>query len=540
MDEKEKSDVKFSEKFSLRMRKTFIASKMLTLLLVLVLIAAFIGLNIWVNKAELPEIDVTANKIYTLSEASKKALQSVNQEVKIYLFGIEEDNAVVGLVKQYCQANDKISYEMLSSETNLAKVQEFELEDGYSIVVLESGDSKKIIDASSEFTSYDTSTYAQVDITEQTLTNSILGLSAENKPRVYFVQGHQEFGIATETSAQAELGVLSTYLKNEAFEIANLNLTTAGSVPEDCDVLAIVSPATDFLENEATAVINYINQGGNIFLTQDVVTQGSTFPNLQKILDLYGVSVENGYIFETDSNYVASNYPYIFKPQITDSNEITADIATDGELWLAYSEKLNFKSEEELKALNVTYEELLSTTDNAMFITDFSTNVTAAASTAQSGKFIVSALVTKTLSDGTEGETEEVTDETTTGEETNDDEVEDGAEDEHNHEEESQKLASKLVITANGRFFADYIIEELSTQYPLSYLGSNKDFAINAIAHLADKEGGLTIRKDMAGTSYVFTATQNQNRVVLAIIFSIPVLIIIIGIVVWKLRKRRR
>lgn len=529
MDEKEKSEIKFSEKFSLRMRKTFIASKILTLLLVLVLIAAFIGLNVWVNKAELPEIDVTANKIYTLSDASKKALESVNQEVKIYLFGIEEDHAVVGLVKQYCQTNDNISYEMLSSETNLAKVQEFELEDGYSIVVLESGNSKKIIDASSEFTSYDTSTYAQIDITEQTLTNSILGLSAENKPKVYFVQGHQEFGIATEESTQAELGVLSTYLKNEAFEIANLNLTTVGSVPEDCAVLAIVSPATDFLENEANAVINYINKGGNIFLTQDVVTQGSTFPNLQKILDLYGVSVENGYIFETDSNRTASNYPYIFKPQIAGSNEITSDIATDGEVWVAYSEKLNFKSEEELKALNVTYEELLNTTDNAMFITDFSMDVNTAASTAQSGKFTISALVTKTLSDGTENETIETPEET-----------EGEAESAETQSEKSQKVASKLVITANGRFFADYIIEELSRQYPLSYLGSNKDFAINAIAHLADKEGGLTIRKDMAGTSYVFTATENQNRVVLAIIFSIPVLIIIIGIIVWKLRKRRR
>lgn len=529
MDEKEKSEIKFSEKFSLRMRKTFIASKILTLLLVLVLIAAFIGLNVWVNKAELPEIDVTANKIYTLSDASKKALESVNQDVKIYLFGIDEDNAVVGLVKQYCQANDKISYEMLSSETNLAKVQEFELEDGYSIVVLESGNSKKIIDASSEFTSYDTSTYAQIDITEQTLTNSILGLSAENKPRVYFVQGHQEFGIATEENVQAELGVLSTYLRNEAFEIANLNLTTAGSVPEDCDVLAIVSPKADFLENEATAVINYINQGGNIFLTQDVVPQESTFPNLQKILDLYGVSVENGYIFETDSNYTASNYPYIFKPQVAVSNEITSDIATDGEVWVAYSEKLNFKSEEELKALNVTYEELLSTTDNAMFITDFSTDVTTAASTAQSGKFTISALVTKTLSDGTENETTETPEET-----------ESETEPEETQSEESKKVESKMVITANGRFFADYIIEELSGQYPLSYLGSNKDFAINAIANLADKEGGLTIRKDMAGASYVFTATENQNRVVLAIIFSIPILIIIIGIIVWKVRKRRR
>lgn len=516
----EKSDIKFSEKFSLKIRKTIIVSKMLTILIVLVLIAAFIGLNLWINSLDLPEIDVTANKIYTLSDESKKALESIDQGIKIYVFGIDENDAVVGLIKQYCQANDKISYEMLSSESNLEKVQEFELEDGYSIVVIESGDSKKIIDASAEFHSYDYTTYAEVDTTEQTLTNSILGLSTENKPKVYFVTGHEEFGIATEEGSQAELGVLSTYLKNEAFELATVNLTTTGAVPEDCDVLAIMSPSTDFLENETQAVIDYINKGGNLFLTSDVLSQDAQAPNFQKILDVYGVSIENGYILETDSNQTVSNYPYIFRPQISSSNEITADIHSDSEMWLAYSKKLNIASSEELENLNVTYEELLGTTDNALFITDFSSDVTTAASSAQTGHFTVSALMTKTISEGTTSE--------------------ENAEETAEETEKSDAIVSKLVVVGNGRFITDYVVSEISNQYPLSYLGSNKDFAINAISSLADKDNGLTLRKNMAGTSYVFTATENQNRVVLAIIFAVPVVIILIGIVIWRYRKKRK
>lgn len=521
MSEQEKTEIKFSEKFSLKMRKIFISSRWLTLLLVLVLIGAFVGLNVWVNTLELPEIDVTANKIYTLSETSKKALESIDQEIKLYLFGIEEENSVVGLVKQYCEANDKISYEMLSSESNLEKVQEFELEDGYPIVVVESGNSKKIIDTRSEFTSYDYTTYAQIDTTEQTLTNSILSLGTENKPKVYFVQGHEEFAISTEEGMQAELGVLSTYLKNEAFDISNINLITTGSVPDDCNVLAIISPTTDFLENEANAVIDYIGKGGNLFVTQDVVSQSATFPNLQKILDIYGVSFENGYIFETNSNYMAANYPYVFIPQISSTNEITADIATDSRIWLAYSQKLNFKSDEELQNLKVTKEELLGTTENAMFITDFSTNLANATSTAQTGHFTVSALMTKTIAEGSE---EQATEE---GEEAN-------------PEEKSDKIESKMVIAGNGRFFADYIVEELDRQYPISYIESNKDFAINSIAYLSEKENTLTIRKDMSGTSYVFTATENQNRVVLTIIFTIPIVIILVGILIWRHRKKRK
>jgi len=504
MKEKEKSDVKFSEKISLKFRKTIIVSKLLTILIVLALISGFIGLNFWINSMDLPEIDVTANKIYTLSDDSKKALESLDQDIKIYVFGINEEHSVVGLIKQYCEASDKITYEMLSSESNLEKVQEFDLEDGYSIVVIESGESRKIIDASADFRSYDYTTYAEIDTTEQTLTNSILGLSVKNKPKAYFVEGHDEFRIATEENPQVELGVLSTYLKNEAFELASINLTTTPAIPEDCDVLAIMSPSKDFLENEAQAVIDYINKGGNLFLTQDILAQGAQFPNLQRILDVYGVTIENGYVIETGSDNVVANYPYIFQPKLSNSNEITADIYSDSYMWLAYAKRLKFKSTEELDALKVKYEELLGTTDTALFITDFSEDVQAAAASAQTGHCTVAALVTKTISEG------------------------------------ENAVESKLVISANGRFMADYIATEISSQYPLSYLGSNKDFAINAISSLANKENGLTIRKSMAGTSYVFTATEEQNRIVLGIIFSVPVVIIFIGIIIWAQRKKRK
>lgn len=513
MNEKDKTDVKFSEKFSLKFRKTIIVSKLLTILIVLVLIAAFVGLNYWINTLDLPEIDVTANQIYTLSDQSKKVLESIDQDIKIYVFGIDENDSVVGLIKQYADANDKITYEMLSSDTNLEKVQEFELEDGYSIVVVESGESKKIIDASADFHTYDYTTYAEVDTTEQTLTNSILGLSTENKPKVYFVEGHEEFSISKEEGTQAELGVLTTYLKNEAFELESVNLTTTATVPEDCDVLAIMSPSTDFLENEAQAVINYINQGGNIFLTSDVLSQNTTFPNLQKILDAYGVSVENGYVLETNNKNVVSNYPYIFKPQISSSNEITADIYSDSYMWLAYSQKLNFKSAEELEKINVTYEELLGTTDSAVFVTDFSSDVNTAAQSSQTGHCTVAALATKII------QKEAV---------------------EENSENSDATSKSKLVIIANGRFITDYVVSQVSNQYPLSYLGSNRDFAINSISALANKDIGLTLRKGMAGTSYIFTSSAEQNRIVLAVIFSVPIIIILIGIVIWRQRKKRK
>ena len=84
----------------------------------------------------------------------------------------------------------------------------------------------------------------------------------------------------------------------------------------------------------------------------------------------------------------------------------------------------------------------------------------------------------------------------------------------------------------------DYFIEQLSETQPLISFGSNKDFALNAMAVLAERENSLTIRKDMATSTY--TPTQSQNRIVVLTIFLVPVFIIIIGIVIWKYRKMRK
>ena len=88
MRDKEKSDIKFIEKFSVKFRKKIITSKLLTFVIVILLISAFIGLNYYIKNVDLPEIDVTANKIYTLSDASKNALQGLDQDIKIYVFGM--------------------------------------------------------------------------------------------------------------------------------------------------------------------------------------------------------------------------------------------------------------------------------------------------------------------------------------------------------------------------------------------------------------------------------------------------------------------
>ena len=58
------------------------------------------------------------------------------------------------------------------------------------------------------------------------------------------------------------------------------------------------------------------------------------------------------------------------------------------------------------------------------------------------------------------------------------------------------------------------------------------------MAYLGDKGNTLTIRKDMASSTYL--PTEAQNRIVVTIIFAVPCIIIAIGIIIGAYRKKRK
>ena len=183
--EEKKNKTKLSEKISLAFRRRLLVDGAITFLIVAILIVGYISLNLWVRELDLEDIDITENKIYTLSDASKQAIANVNQDIKIYAYGFKEDSNFINFLKQYQKVNDKIHYEILTEENNPGLIQQYNLESGYSIVILECGEARKLIDASTEFTTYDYSSYESIDVTEQVMTNSILSLTEENKPKIH-------------------------------------------------------------------------------------------------------------------------------------------------------------------------------------------------------------------------------------------------------------------------------------------------------------------------------------------------------------------
>ena len=73
---------------------------------------------------------------------------------------------------------------------------------------------------------------------------------------------------------------------------------------------------------------------------------------------------------------------------------------------------------------------------------------------------------------------------------------------------------------------------------PILLAYDNKDLVLNSIAFLTDKKENISIRKTTDTVSY--TATEKQDIIIRIVIFAVPCLIILMGIIVWYVRRRKK
>ena len=485
-------------KFIETIKKKWLINGTRTFLLVVIIIAVFIVIDVLMHKLELTPLDFSQEKLYTLTEESKERVKDIDKNINIYFIGSTEDDANLTLAKQYKNVNEKIVAEAIDINNRPDLAEKYQIESGVEGIIVECGERSKVL-SSSDLVTYDKTTYETISIAEEKLTSSILNVASDEVPKVYFLEGYSDF------SLNVNMNYLNIYLANEVNEIKTLNIISEGKVPEDCKTLVITTPNKDFDQIATNAIKDYINNGGNILWLNEVVTQEQNFPNINSILELYGVKpFEIGKILETDSTKMASGAPYAIFPNIGNSDITKTLYNTEGVLFVNAT-KINV-DEEKLEELNVEKTDLLKTNETAFFRTDFTINSLSRQESEEAGSFIVGAEFEKTI----------------TGE----------------NEENAEKVkTSKLILIGENTFISDYTLSQ-NSQNPLITEVDNKDMVLNSIAYLVNREEDITARKSTGTVTY--TPTEAQNTIILMIIFIIPVVIIIVGITVWQVRRRKK
>ena len=246
------------------------------LILAAIIIAAYILINWGVEQLDIQDVDFTADKLYSITQPTKDKLTNLDKEVKITLINMSIYTSVIDLANQYANLNENIKVEQVDDLSIRPDLEsEYGLTSTDSVLLFESNGKEKIVETY-DLVTYDSSTYATIDKTEEAITNAILDVTVENRPKIYFLAGHSKY---TETG----LATLQTAISEEANDVENLDLLANTKMPEDCDVLVITTLAEDLTELERDEILKYIKNGGEILLLQDpgvTVSENYNLPNL--------------------------------------------------------------------------------------------------------------------------------------------------------------------------------------------------------------------------------------------------------------------
>lgn len=499
---KEKKEKKDSSEKIQRFKKRWLVSSLNTAILIAIMVAIFVAINFAVKKIDPTPIDFTTSKDYTLTDQSKERVKNIEQDVNIYFVGFEEGSVEYKLAKQYNKANSKIKVELVDATKNQEIAKKYSASNEDPTVIVESGKKSKKI-SSYDLVSYDSATYKEVSVAEQKITSAILNLTSGKTPKAYFLTGYTDFSLTTNLTSFAK------YLDDEVLTYETINLLNKQKVPDDCDTLIIMTPTKDFDQVTTNAILEYIKKGGNILWFNGLYEEEKEFTNVNKILAEYGVKkFEKGMIYETDKNKIFGS-PVSFAPDIEENEILTNVKQSEGTVFFTAT-KINI-DEDKLESLNVEETDLLLASEKSYFTKDLTGANNGKGD--QKGSFIVGAQLVKTLKEAKKAE--------------------DGA-------EEEKAQTSTLIIYGNDYFISDFPIQIGNNQIPVISLFNNADVALNSIAYLADNYEEITIRKGYSDSQTTFTPTEQEKIIITVIIFAVPVLIIIAGVVVWIIRRHRK
>lgn len=269
---------------------------------VLIVLGILVGLN-YIGTRQNKRWDLTTTKQFSLSDQTRKVLQSLDSPLNIHVFDKElEFDRFRDRLKEYEYVSKRVVADYNDVDKKPAVARQYQVQT-YGTVVFE----------------YKGRTERVTSDSEQELTNAIIKVVSGQQKKVYFVQGHGE----KDTGSAERTGYdgISQALGRENYTVDKLVLAQQAGVPADASVVVVAGPRTDLFPMEVDALRAYLKTGGKLLVMIDPPDKPDAppFTNLIALVHDWGFDIGTnvvvdasgmGQLIGTDASVpVASAYP---------------------------------------------------------------------------------------------------------------------------------------------------------------------------------------------------------------------------------------
>ncbi|MGH8529425.1 MAG: GldG family protein [Nevskiales bacterium] len=219
--------------------------------IVLVLVVA--GLFAWLSTRYSTSFDWTANNRNSLTEPSKRLLDSLPDPIKVTAWVFPDKTVRSGIESKfeaYQRHKPDISVEFIDPAKQPQKARELN------------------VGASGEvFVEYQGRRESLTALSEQTITTALQRLAYTGERWVLFLEGHGERKL--EGADGADYGDFAKLLRDKGLKVRGLNLAQAPTIPHNTAVLIIAGPQRNLLPGEVKLIRDYVAGGGNLLWLAD-------------------------------------------------------------------------------------------------------------------------------------------------------------------------------------------------------------------------------------------------------------------------------
>jgi ABC-type uncharacterized transport system involved in gliding motility auxiliary subunit len=250
-----------------------------TAILTVAVLAILVFLN-FVGFRHHKRFDLTTEKLYTLSDQTKKIVGGLRNNVTIVHFAKQPEPALDDLMGEYVNLGPHVKYQSVDAEQKPDVAKQYGATHMGDLIA-SSGSRTERIEAG-----------VRGQVGEEDVTTALIKMTREKSKMVCFLTGHGEKSVSDTSDtgySSAEQG-----LKKESYTDKTVNLITDNGVPSDCDVLVIPGPTQSFVPAEATMISKYLAEGGQVLIEVDPETD----PKLQDTFQAWNIKVGDNVVID--------------------------------------------------------------------------------------------------------------------------------------------------------------------------------------------------------------------------------------------------
>jgi hypothetical protein len=462
--------------------------------------------------------DLTDDDIFKISQDTIDYLTQVDEKVQIIVLAeksLFEDREIYykqasEIIQKYALYNDNITVEYIDMNSNPNYVSKFkdlyqgDLTEGEIVVYREGtgdddSDRIKVLSLNDMFTTSTDSTTGTTSVTqsnaEQVLTSAVMYVTDANPKKAVLVTSDMPQSVYYAANS------LLTILDSNGYDLDSVDLLTDDLDVENTDLLLILSPLNDFNKTVIDKISDFLYNDGN--LGKNVLYMANydqnTTSNIDEFLEEWGLSVGDYYIAESDSAASQTVTVYGLQSSIKSSigviaNDDYADMVTDTTLPIAVPVSRPIEILWENNGDRETTS-ILTTPDTSALV-PLDADSTFDISTAVTGAQNVVAMGSKYI-----------------------------------YNDSNEKVTSNVLVFGSA-FMSDIYITQ-DTSY------NNGEFILNCINKTTGKSEGITIVPKSLSISTIQISEAQYTAIRNVVVFLIPLLVVVIGIVVYVKRRNK-